>query len=163
MVYQNKHVNHFSNYSEKEQQQTIKLDKSFIIFVFFFLFELSRETAVETTANYALNYTKFIFRSYITDLARSKWANGQWSNLMRSWYATKPTMQCTIFIHTKNDEMTKHPFYNEWAWCNIENAKVLFDNFEYRIVPSTNMCYYSENQVFGGVTIRVLCSKRGCY
>ena len=24
-------------------------------------------------------------------------------------------------------------------------------------------CYYSENQVFGGVTIRVLRSKRGCY
>ena len=34
---------------------------------------------------------------------------------------------------------------------------------EYRIVTSTNTCYYSENQVFGGVTIRVLCSKRGCY
>ena len=34
---------------------------------------------------------------------------------------------------------------------------------EYRIVASTNMCYYSENQVFGGVTIWVLCSKRGCY
>ena len=33
----------------------------------------------------------------------------------------------------------------------------------YRIVASTNKCYYSENQVFGGVTIRVLCSKRGCY
>ena len=33
----------------------------------------------------------------------------------------------------------------------------------YRIVASTNTCYYSENQVFGGVTIRVLCSKRGCY
>ena len=33
----------------------------------------------------------------------------------------------------------------------------------YRIVGSTNTCYYSENQVFGGVTIRVLCSKRGCY
>ena len=33
----------------------------------------------------------------------------------------------------------------------------------YRIVVSTNTCYYSENQVFGGVTIRVLCSKRGCY
>ena len=36
-------------------------------------------------------------------------------------------------------------------------------NFIYRIVASTNTCYYSENQVFGGVTIRVLCSKRGCY
>ena len=35
--------------------------------------------------------------------------------------------------------------------------------FIYRIVASTNTCYYSENQVFGGVTIRVLCSKRGCY
>jgi hypothetical protein len=33
----------------------------------------------------------------------------------------------------------------------------------YRIVASTNTCYYSENQAFGGVTIRVLCSKRGCY
>ena len=33
----------------------------------------------------------------------------------------------------------------------------------YRIVASTNTCYYSENQVFGGVTIQVLCSKRGCY
>ena len=33
----------------------------------------------------------------------------------------------------------------------------------YRIVASTNTCYYSENQVFGGVTIRVLNSKRGCY
>ena len=33
----------------------------------------------------------------------------------------------------------------------------------YRIVASTNTCYYSENQVFGGVTIRVLCNKRGCY
>ena len=31
----------------------------------------------------------------------------------------------------------------------------------YRIVSSTNTCYYSENQVFGGVTIRVLCSKKG--
>ena len=30
-------------------------------------------------------------------------------------------------------------------------------NFTYRIVMSTNTCYYSENQVFGGVTIRVLC------
>ena len=36
-------------------------------------------------------------------------------------------------------------------------------NIYYRIVASTNTCYYSENQVFGGVTIRVLCSKRGCY
>ena len=26
----------------------------------------------------------------------------------------------------------------------------------------TNTYYYSENQVFGGVTIRVLCSKMGC-
>ena len=34
---------------------------------------------------------------------------------------------------------------------------------KYSIVASTNTCYYSENQVFGGVTIRVLCSKRGCY
>ena len=31
----------------------------------------------------------------------------------------------------------------------------------YRIVASTNTCYYSENQVFGGVTIQVLCSKGG--
>ena len=36
-------------------------------------------------------------------------------------------------------------------------------DLNYRIVASTNTCYYSENQVFGGVTIRVLCSKRGCY
>ena len=26
--------------------------------------------------------------------------------------------------------------------------------FTYRIVASTNTCYYSENQVFGGVTIQ---------
>ena len=30
-------------------------------------------------------------------------------------------------------------------------------NMKYCIVASTNTCYYSENQVFGGVTIRVLC------
>ena len=27
----------------------------------------------------------------------------------------------------------------------------VFENFDYRIVASTNTCYYSENQVFGGV------------
>ena len=56
------------------------------------------------------------------------------------------------------------------------DGKVRFDEFKafmkeedgdvpsmYRIVASTNTCYYSENQVFGGVTIRVLCSKRRCY
>ena len=53
----------------------------------------------------------------------------KWSNLMRSWFATKPTMQCTVFIPAKNEEMTKHPFYKEWAWCTLENANALFDNF----------------------------------
>ena len=29
---------------------------------------------------------------------------------MRSFIATKSTMQCTVFIPAKNEEMTKHPF-----------------------------------------------------
>ncbi len=33
----------------------------------------------------------------------------------------------------------------------------------YRIIASTSTCHYSENQVFRGVTIWVLCSKMGCY
>ena len=43
----------------------------------------------------------------------------------------------------------------------LKSRVVWFD--KYRIVASTNTCYYLENQVFGGVTIRVLCSKRGCH
>ena len=45
----------------------------------------------------------------------------------------------------------------------VLELQVMKSQNEYRIVASTNTCYYSENQVFGGVTIRVLCSKRGCY
>ena len=102
------------NCIENEQKQTITVSFSFLeLCIKGNSHEKQYNAAVETTANYASNYTKSIFRSYITDLARSKWANGQWSNLMRSWYATKPTMQCTIFIHTKKDKMTKHSYYNE--------------------------------------------------
>ena len=43
-----------------------------------------------------------------------------------------------------------------------ENLKQILPD-KYRIVARTNTCYYSEKQVFGGVTIRVLCSERGCY
>ena len=54
-----------------------------------------------------------------------------------------------------------------WKWAFFQYIIKCFKNqsFQkmYRIVASTNTCYYSENQVFGGVTIRVLCSKRGCY
>ena len=47
---------------------------------------------------------------------------------------------------------------NFYCMCSLQKSSL-----KYRIVASTNTCYYSENQVFGGVTIRVLCSKRGCY
>ena len=45
----------------------------------------------------------------------------------------------------------------------VGKSQQVFQYTEYHIVASTNTCYYSEIQVFGGVTIRVLCSKRGCY
>ena len=55
-----------------------------------------------------------------------------------------------------------------WFHSPIVDINIMqFDGFvvkmTYRIFASTNTCYYSENQGFGGVTIRVLCSKRGCY
>ena len=50
----------------------------------------------------------------------------------------------------------------ELALCTLQSGLVIIV-WKYRIVASTNTCYYSENQVFGGVTIQVLCSKRGCY
>ena len=48
-------------------------------------------------------------------------------------------------------------------YLGLFSSRSLKTREKYRIVASTNTCYYSENQVFGGVTIRVLCSKRGCY
>ena len=40
---------------------------------------------------------------------------------------------------------------------SINHNEILTESFhaltKYRIVASTNTCYYSENQVFGGVTI----------
>ena len=40
-----------------------------------------------------------------------------------------------------------------------------FDDFrdEYRIVASTNTCYYSENQVLGGVTTRDMSLFETCH
>ena len=35
--------------------------------------------------------------------------------------------------------------------------------YGYRIVASTNTCYYSENQVFGGVTTRDMSLIETCY
>ena len=54
------------------------------------------------------------------------------------------------------------PVGHKWS-KKLSELLVWIFLFRYRIVASTNTCYYSENQVFGGVTIRVLCSKRGCY
>ena len=70
----------------------------------------------------------------------------------------------------RNDSANNWAKAQEYVMCIIE-TEFLFPFFlsissrdeNYRIVASTNTCYYSENQVFGGVTIRVLCSKRGCY
>ena len=50
--------------------------------------------------------------------------------------------------------------FTEYMYLKLQDRYL---KYVYRIVASTNTCYYSENQVFGGVTIRILCSKRGCY
>ena len=52
---------------------------------------------------------------------------------------------------------------SDWKKLAISVSVVPHSVGKYRIVESTNTCYYSENKVFGGVTIRVLCSKMGCY
>ena len=36
---------------------------------------------------------------------------------------------------------------------SCEESAIFFPILAYRIVTSTNTCYYSENQVFGGVTV----------
>ena len=59
------------------------------------------------------------------------------------------TMQCTVFIPAKNEEMTKHTFYDEWEWCTLENTNVLFDNFEYAIP----FALYISNRVAKVVTV----------
>ena len=58
---------------------------------------------------------------------------------------------------------SQHAHFGHHRVVISKNLKSMMQNYIYRIVASTNTCYYSENQVFGGVTIRVLCSKRGCY
>ena len=62
--------------------------------------------------------------------------------------------------HEGNDTVVtiRHKFILVFSYSLISMRLI-----DYRTVVSTNTCYYSENQVFGGVTIRVLCSKRGCY
>ena len=54
-------------------------------------------------------------------------------------------------------------FYLDNLDIDQKSVFISLIRINYRIVASTSTCYYSENQVFGGVTIRVLCSKRGCY
>ena len=45
-------------------------------------------------------------------------------------------------------------------WLSSYDRKI---SMIYRIVASTNTCYYSENQVFGGVTNRDMSLNETCY
>ena len=68
----------------------------------------------------------------------------KWSNLMRSWFITKPTMQCTIFIHTKTSFLQWVSVVQPWkcqsaVWqfwiCNTNQTHclALFHTFEFLI------------------------------
>ena len=61
----------------------------------------------------------------------------------------------------RGQNLVKNNIYRKLV--KLHRGTIRFDNINYCIVASTNTCYYSENQVFGGVTIRILCSKRGGY
>ena len=83
------------------------------------------------------------------------------------------TLNIKVSLRNFSSQVTSRFFFITWCFQNktIEiywpkprpSCNTLTSRTNYHIVASTNTCYYSENQVFGGVTIRVLCSKRGCY
>ena len=78
-------------------------------------------------------------------------------------YMIETCLVVSIFVSIFLEMFANVEFPNSfWSKLGLD-ALGLKPNGNYRIVASTNTCYYSENQVFGGVTIRVLCSKRGCY
>ena len=82
-----------------------------------------------------------------------------WPQLMRLYHPCLPIFPNKMFFNTHS---------NFWQFLALlrtstYNTGTIALILVYRIVASTNTCYYSGNQVFGGVTIRVLCSKRGCY
>ena len=114
----------------------------FAITVSFLLLELLRKRVMKNCTTFwttAINEIKEV--QFCLKLKSCKWAGENWnaieykaskllSNLMRSLFAIKSTMQCPDFISAKNEEMTKHPFFDKWSWCTLENTNALFDNFK---------------------------------
>ena len=101
---------------------------------------------------------------------RSQWKKAKMNNL-HPWPLKKLNLGTKKFWISCRG--SKVPFWQFFIFAKMAllnpcmKFKKFFGSFEalwkWRIVASTNMGYYSENQVFRGVTIWVLCSKRGCY
>ena len=113
----------------------------------------------------AFGHSLLYFRKYLCTYVKTNFGKG------KTW-----KRRGLIVSHVNYDGLVRRLFvvlcvHEVRAMVQQEDSSSIFllqtsrksKYIRYRIVASTNTCYYSENQVFGGVTIRVLCSKRGCY